>query len=244
MNIKDRESGCMDLYLSELRRIPALGIEEEKACARQAAQGDEAARQRLVSANLRFVIMMARRYRDRGVPLEDLVNEGNLGLIRAAGRFDPDRGVRFVSYAAWWIRHAILTAVRDNGSLIRVPHSRSGNRTQISWRTISLDSPVGGDEDAETLGSRLEDRSAPRPEEALVSASLKNDVGSVLAGLSDREAGILNDRYGITRGTQTSLREVCGRYGLSKERVRQIEKRAMRKIRVSDASQLLHAYTN
>ncbi len=238
----------MGFYLRELCRIPLLDAEQEKALARLAARGDETARQRLVSANLRFVIMVARRYRNRGVPLEDLVNEGNIGLIRAAGLFDPDRGVRFVSYAAWWIRRAILAVIRDNGSLIRVPRScssgRAGARAPVAWRTVSLDCPIGDDEDGESFGSCLEDHSVPRPEEVLMGASLKNDVGSVLAGLSGREAAVVRDRFGLAGSARTSLNEVGRRHGLSKERVRQIEKRAMRKIRVSDTARLLESYAN
>ena len=125
------EQSTMGLYLRELRRIPQLSREEEQAFAARAAQGDQEARQHLIQANLRFVILVAKRYRNRGVPLEDLVNEGNIGLIRAAERFDPDRGVRFVSYAVWWIRQAILKAIHEDGRLIRVPRSRAEELSRI-----------------------------------------------------------------------------------------------------------------
>jgi RNA polymerase primary sigma factor len=241
----------MGLYLRELRRIPLLGAEEEQACARQAAQGDEKARQRLIQSNLRFVILVAKRYRNRGVPMEDLVNEGNIGLIRAVGRFDPDRGIRFVSYAVCWIRQAILKAIRENGGLIRVPRSRPGElprtvelRMQAMQRTISLDSPVAGMEDAEPVGACLEDRSAPKPEESAVGASLKDELGSVLAGLSAREASILQSRFGLDGRRRTSLLEAGRKHGLSKERVRQIEKKALRRIRATDSAWQLMAYAS
>jgi len=125
------EQSTMGLYLRELRRIPQLSREEEQAFAALAAQGDRKARQHLIQANLRFVILVAKRYRNRGVPLEDLVNEGNIGLIHAAEWFDPDRGVRFVSYAVWWIRQAILKAIPENSRLIRLPKSRSGELSRI-----------------------------------------------------------------------------------------------------------------
>jgi RNA polymerase primary sigma factor len=245
------EQGSMGLYLRELRRIPLLSAEEEQACAQLAAQGDEKARQRLIQANLRFVILVAKRYRNRGVPMEDLVNEGNIGLIRAAGRFDPDRGIRFVSYAVCWIRQAILKSIRENGSLIRVPRSRLGElasttelRMRAAQRTLSLDSPVAGIENPDPLGACLADQSAPKPEEALVGASLKDELGSVLAGLSDREASILRYRFGLDGRRRTSLLEAGRKHGLSKERVRQIEKKALRRIRVSDCAWQLMAYAS
>jgi RNA polymerase primary sigma factor len=241
----------MGLYLRELSRIPRLDAEEEQACARLAALGDENERQRMIRANLRFVIMVARRYRNRGVPLEDLVNEGNIGLIQAAGRFDPDRGIRFVSYAVYWIRQAIMKAICENGGLIRVPRGRTGEpqrtaalRVQAAKGMLSLDSPMAGVEDAEPFGACLEDRSAPRPDELAVGTSMKDDLGSVLAGLSDREASILQDRFGLAGRTRTSLQEAGRKHGVSKERVRQIEKKALRKLRVSESAWQLKAYAN
>jgi len=245
------EQSSMGLYLRELRRIPLLDAREEEACARLAAGGDEKARQRLIQANLRFVILVAKRYRTCGVPMEDLVNEGNIGLIRAAGRFDPDRGIRFVSYAFCWIRQAIQKAIRENGSMIRVPRSRLGElprtahlRMQAAQRTLSLDSPVAGMEDSDPLSACLEDRNAPKPEEALVGASMKDEVGSVLAGLSERDASVLRYRFGLNGQRRTSLLEAGRKHGLSKERVRQIEKRALRRIRASDNAQQLLAYAS
>ena len=201
------EQGSLGLYLRELRRIPLLSVEEEQACARSAARGDEKARQRLIQANLRFVILVAKRYRNHGVPMEDLVNEGNIGLIRAAGRFDPDRGIRFVSYAVCWIRQAILKAIRENGSMIRVPRGRPGElprtaalRLQAAQPTLSLDSQVAGMENPDSFAACLEDAKAPKPEEVLLGTSLKDEVASVLAGLSDREASIVRYRYGLGGG--------------------------------------------
>jgi len=245
------EQSSMGLYLRELRRIPLLDAEEEQACARLAANGDEKARQRLIQSNLRFVIMVAKRYRSRGVPMEDLVNEGNIGLIRAAGRFDPDRGIRFVSYAVCWIRQAILKAIRENGSMIRVPRSRPGElprtaalRMQAMQGTFSLDSPVAGREDADSFAACLEDASAPKPEEILLGTSLKDELGSVLSGLSDREASIVRYRFGLDGRRRTSLLEAGRKHGISKERVRQIEKKVLRRIRASDTASQLLAYAS
>ena len=219
----------MGVYLSELRAMPRFTVEEEQACARLAAQGDAAARQRLVEANLRFVISVAKRYQNQGVPLEDLVNEGNIGLIRAAARFDPDRGVRFVTYAVWWIRQAMLNALRPAWT--------------AAW-TLSLDSPIADLEDAEPFGASLADTSAERPEEAMAAASLRDDLDTVLAGLSCREAGILRHRYGLAGLEPATLLETSRKHGLSKERVRQIETKALRKLRASTSARQLHAYVN
>ena len=275
------EGSALGLYLRELRKIPLLSGEEEQSCARRAAQGDPQARQRLIEANLRFVILVAKRYRHCGVPLEDLIDEGNIGLIQASGRFDPDRGIHFVSYAIWWIRQAILKAIHENSRLIRVPKSRVGQLSRIeelrreslmqtgseprlaeiaealmvdegelvtlmqaAQRTLSLDNPLMGMEDPASFGARLEDRSVPNPEEVLVGVSLHEQVDSVLAGLSDREACILQDRFGLDGRDRISLLEAGKKHGLSKERVRQIEKKTLRKIRASESVRQLKVYAN
>jgi len=219
----------MGVYLRELRAMPRFTVEEEQACARLAALGDAAARQHLVEANLRFVIMVAKRYQNQGVPLEDLVNEGNIGLIRAAARFDPDRGARFVTYAVWWIRQAVLDAIRLGSA--------------AAW-TLSLDSPATDFEDAEPFVAGLEDTSVERPEDVTVAASLRDDLDTVLAGLSCREAGILRHRYGLAGRQPATLLETSRKHGLSKERVRQIETKALRKLRASDSARQLQAYLN
>jgi RNA polymerase primary sigma factor len=245
------EQSIMGLYLREIRRIPQMSREEEHAFATRAAHGDRKARQELIQANLRFVILVAKLYRNRGVPLEDLVNEGNIGLIHAAERFDPDRGVRFLSCAVWWIREAILKAIPENNHIVRLPGSRSGElpsttqlRMQAAQKTLSLDTPAPGNEDSGSLGACLEDRSIPRPEEVLVGVSLQEHLESVLAGLSDREACILRDRFGIAGSARITLREVGRKHGLSTERVRQIEKKALRRICASDGTRNLKVYAN
>jgi RNA polymerase primary sigma factor len=222
-------NSSMGVYLRELRAMPRFTAEEEQACARLAALGDAAARQRLVEANLRFVISVAKRYQNKGVPLEDLVNEGNIGLIRAAARFDPDRGVRFVTYAVWWIRQAMLNALRPAWT--------------AAW-TLSLDSPLADFEDAEPFGASLADTSAEKPEEVTETASLCDEVDAVLAGLSPREAGILRHRYGLAGHQPATLLETSRKHGLSKERVRQIETKALRKLRASTDARQLQAWVN
>ncbi len=232
------EQSSMGLYLRDLRRIPLLGAEEEQRCARSAAQGDATARQRLIQANLRFVIAVARRYRNCGLPLEDLVNEGNIGLIRAVEKYDPDRGFRFVSYAVWWIRHAILKAIRENGGLVRMPDGQPAQ-----W-TVSLDSPVGDSGDSESFGALLEDRRTARPEETMVGTSLKEEIGSIMSVLSDRETEVLKDRYGLAGRTLATLQEAGSKYRLSRERIRQIERKALSKIRAAESASELEAYVS
>jgi RNA polymerase primary sigma factor len=275
------EGDALNLYLRELRRIPLLNREEELACARKVVRGDAKAKQRLIQANLRFVILVARQYCNRGVPLEDLINEGNIGLIEAAQRFDPDRGINFVSYAIWWIRQAILKAIRENNRLIRLPSSRTRDLSRIeklryesmaqtgsapsiaqlaeklsieeskivelmqgAQKVLSLDSPAMNAENAQGFGACLEDRSVPKPEEVLVGVSIKEELHSVLAELSAREARVLRDRYGLAGRDRITLLEASKKYRLSKERIRQIEKKALRKIRASGSVQHLKIYTN
>jgi RNA polymerase primary sigma factor len=275
------EGDALNLYLRELRRIPLLNRAEELACARDVARGDAQAKQRLIQANLRFVVLIAKQYCNRGVPLEDLVNEGNIGLIEAAEHFDPDRGVHFISYAIWWIRQAILKAIHENNRLIRIPSSRTRELSRIeelryegmvetgsapsmaqiaeklsieeselvklmqgAQKILSLDSPVHNTENVEAFGASLEDRTIPKPEEVVVDTSIKEELNSVLAQLSVREARILRDRYGLAGRDRITLVEAGKKYGLSKERIRQIEKKALRKIRASGSVQHLKIYTN
>lgn len=222
--------GAMALYMRELRGIPRLGASEEQQAARRAAAGDESARQLLVKANLPFVIMLARQYAGRGAALEDLVSEGNLGLLLAARRFDPERGVRFVTYAAWWVRQAILKAVRQ----------AAAGPAGAGW-ILSLDSGMDA-EDGEPLGARVQDRSFPGPEDAAVGVAVRDQVRAVLAGLPARDAAIVQDRFGLAGTAGIPLREAARRHGLSSERVRQIEKRTLRRIRAAAGAAGLEAF--
>jgi RNA polymerase primary sigma factor len=255
-------------YLAEISRIPLLPREEEERCAREAAAGSEDARRKLVQANLRFVVTVARQYRGSGLPLADLIGEGNIGLIAAAERYDVSRGTHFISYAAWWIRQAIRRAIAEKGRMIRLPSARSAQLRRIEracdemgasslpegalsrvadelrlspsrakdllvlrGEPVSLDAPAGGEPDGPALGETLADTARPLPEETLLLEALKGDIEAMLAGLTEREAEILRCRCGLGGRAPMSLQEVGEAFGLTKERIRQIEKRALRKLR-------------
>jgi RNA polymerase primary sigma factor len=218
----------MSLYLRELRKIPLLTPEEERDCARAAAAGDAAARERLIRANLRFVVAVARQHARGGASLEDLVNEGNIGLMKAAARFDPERGVRFISYAVWWVRQSMR-------------RSLPGRPEEA---TVSLDSPTPGREDESPLWASMEDSSMPRPEETLLGNDLKKGIDTALHVLPRREREILRSRYGLSGDRPMALGELGERCRLSRERIRQIEKRAMSRLRAKGGAETLRAYTN
>jgi RNA polymerase primary sigma factor len=233
---------ALGFYLQELSKAPLLSLEEERLCARASCAGDAAARSRLINANLRFVVMVARQYLHRGLPLEDLINEGNIGLMRAAERFDPERGIRFISYAVWWIRQSMARAIQASGRMIRLPASAQAGPDGMPPDTVSLESTVGGSEDSNTLLASLEDTSVQRPEEVMTDNALKRGIDNALHSLSSREAHILSDRFGLEDRSPLSLEEMGKRYRLSRERIRQIEKKALAKLRKTGAMRELQAY--
>jgi RNA polymerase primary sigma factor len=245
------------LYLKEIARIPLLSREEEQALARRAAGGDPRAKDALIRANLRFVVLVAKRYRRCGLPFEDLINEGNIGLIQAVERYDADRGCPFISYAVWWIRHAVLKAIRANARLVHRPagpadepdpaaeaYPAAGGGTAAWLEPLSLDSPVFDEESSAPLSDLIADRRSRDPDELVVDELLKEEVGRLLSTLPPRDAVILEDRFGLKGGKPVSLQELGNRYLLTKERIRQIEKRALRRLRHRAATRRLKAYLN
>ncbi len=254
-------------YLEEIHRIPMLTREEEQEVARRARDGDQEARDLLVRSNLRFVVTVARRYKSPGLDLMDLISEGNTGLMRAAEKFNPERGFHFVSYAVWWIKQAIRYAIQQKADLIRLPLNRTADLRRIreanrmlenedgidtspeniadivdmrpeqvshlmniSRSPASLDAPIGDGEDF-SLVEQLEDESAQAPGRRLDHYELRREIDRSMEGLEDRERKIIKLRFGLDGGPVLSLKKIAGMIGLSKERVRQIENTAKRKLR-------------
>ncbi|MBL8018906.1 MAG: RNA polymerase sigma factor RpoD/SigA [Leptospirales bacterium] len=277
---RDSESSdsILNWYLNEIHKIPMMDRETEFEVALKAKEGDQQARDRLVKANLRFVVTVARKYQSYGLSMMDLINEGNMGLIRAAERFNPDRGYHFISYAVWWIKQAILFAIQQKSALIRLPLNRTAdlrrideaekwmeNHEQTGMETLSamldmksqeiqhlvnmsrdylsLDAPMGDGEDF-TLGDNIQDQGEDIPESRVEGTELKREIDESLEGLTTREKKVLQLRFGLQGSPVLSLQKIGKRVGLSKERIRQIEKKAIRKIRTGSSSQKLLAYMN
>lgn len=254
---------------------------EDQAKLRKVIRRGEIARQRMIRANLRLVVSVAARYRGYGVPLSDLIQEGNMGLMYAINKFEPERGHKFSTYATWWIRHAVGRAVADQGRTIRLPvhmsekirkvkdaSFRVSQRTgedatinqiatemeltsnkveellQFSRHPISFEAPVSDEEGSASLGDFLPDKQAPSPIENTLDNGLHDQIGQALASLTPREAKIIHLRYGLVDGREHTLTEVGKKYGLTRERIRQIEKVALRKLRHPSRSRKLRAFLN
>ncbi|MDY6968877.1 MAG: sigma-70 family RNA polymerase sigma factor [Spirochaetota bacterium] len=265
-------------YLEQINKIPLLTREEEDKLARAARDGDEEAKEGLIKANLRFVVTIAKKYQTSGISLIDLINEGNLGLIRAAEKFDPDKGFHFISYAIWWIRQAILLAISQKTSLIRIPLNRTADihRIEKVRRTlenqlgrepipaevaeeldmddeevnrlrnikqdyVSLDSSFGEYDDSAIVGM-LEDSRIESPDKKVVDESLREALNSVMDTLSNSEREILVMRFGLDGNNPKSLKEIGEKFNLTKERIRQIEKKAIRHLRHPSRSQKLKSF--
>lgn len=211
-----------DRYLDDIGREPLLSREEESRLARRARRGDRAARHRLVSANLRFVVSIARHYQGRGLPMADLVNEGNLGLLRAVERFDETRGVRFVSYAHWWIRRAIVEAVRRESGL---PTHEGGIA-----RPVSLDEPLGP-RGPNTLQEVLADDRHPPPERRLVRLAMRHSLEASLLDVPERERDVLRRYFGLDSDRPESLNAIAADLGITRERARQLKQRGLDRLR-------------
>lgn len=259
-------------YLREIRQIPRLTPEEERELARRCAQGDEEAIRKMVNANLRLVVSVAKEYSGRGVPLMDLIQEGSIGLLAAARKFDYTRDLRFSTYATKWIRQGVTRCLLNHGGAIRVPvHTAERMRKvqaaqavlrqeqgteptaeeiaarvdmprekvaellQLSPDVCSLDVPVG-DEDKSSFGNLIEDLEAPQPQEELVRKELNDAIDRLLSNLTQRQQTILRLHFGMEDGVCHSLEEIGQKLGISKERVRQVEKQAMDKLQAMGSS--------
>ena len=260
----------LKIYLQEIGQIPVLDEEEEKELGRRSAQGDETARKRLAEGNLRLVVSLARHFTGRGVPLLDLIQEGNMGLMHAAEKYDYQKENRFSTYAAWWIREAMQRAIDQQSREIRVPVHVAENMKKVQkaarelqqtfgrdatpgeiakklgdkseedvkniltylQNPVSLETPVG-ESGEDSLGDMVEDRTEATPEEAMEQLVQKEEVSELLESLSDRERQVIRLRYGLDGGKPGTLEEIGEQLGVTRERVRQIEARALEKLRMN-----------
>ncbi len=277
--ITNRESQSLDKYLQEIGKVELLTPDDEVELARRIREGDQAALEKLTKANLRFVVSVAKQYQNQGLSLGDLINEGNLGLIKAAKRFDETRGFKFISYAVWWIRQSILQALAEQSRIVRLPLNRVGalnkigkafskleqeferepspqeiseilegmseNEVQdtlkISGRHISMDAPLVQGEENRLLDV-LENEEEPDPDSGLINESLSKDVERALSTLTQREAEVIRLYFGIGVEHSLTLEEIGEKFDLTRERVRQIKEKAIRRLRHTSRSKGLKAY--
>jgi len=237
-----RRGGALSRYLADIRSVTPLEREEEQEIAQQISGQMNPAAERLVLANLRFVARIAQAYQHLGVPLEDLISEGNIGLMHAAVRYDPDRGLRFITYAVWWVRKAILGAIERHSSTVRIPAYQTRKRAMLraergdrsaalpSFKSLSLHEPVSPGQDASLL-DELVDRSMPDPEAEIVRRQGLVMLRRFWGCLSSRQRQVLMLRYGLDGRRSLTLKQVGARMGLSRERVRQIQSEAIAKLR-------------
>ncbi|MCD7722067.1 MAG: RNA polymerase sigma factor RpoD/SigA [Prevotellaceae bacterium] len=276
-SITNRESASLDKYLQEIGREELVSVEEEVELAQRIRKGDAAAKEKLTRANLRFVVSVAKQYQNQGLSLPDLINEGNLGLIKAAEKFDETRGFKFISYAVWWIRQSILQALAEQSRIVRLPLNQVGSLNKISkaysqfeqenerrpsvdelaerldmpaekisdtikvsGRHVSVDAPfVEGEENS--LLDVLVNEDSPMADRSLVNESLSREIDRAISTLSAREKEILQMFFGIGRQEMT-LEEIGDEFNLTRERVRQIKEKAIRRLRNNSKSKLLKSY--
>jgi RNA polymerase primary sigma factor len=273
------DENVLSMYLKEINRIPLLSREDEDKYARAAARGEKFAKDMLIKSNLRFVVNVAKKYQNQGMPLADLISEGNIGLINAIERYDVDKGYHFISYAVWWIRQAILKAICEKSRMIRLPLNRANELVQIektrktlegvmtedeemkeiarllemdpdhvadlvavSRELVSLETPVFDERDSSVLGDFVENTAYTPPEDYVVEQNLKDDINEVLRTLSDKEREVIEFRFGLNGRRAMSLKEIGDRFKLTKERIRQIEKSALKRLTHPSRSELLESY--
>lgn len=276
-SITSRDSASLEIYLQEIGHEKLISTEEEEELARRIRKGDQKALERLTKANLRFVVSVAKQYQNQGLSLSDLINEGNLGLIRAAERFDETRGFKFISYAVWWIRQSIQQAIADQSRLIRLPLNQLGSVNKLrrivnkfeqeyqrmpslselmdevdipedklrevmsaGGKQVSMDAPLAN-EDGSNLLEVLPNDDTPNTDNLLVQESLQEEIGRSLELLSERERNILKAFFGIGQPEMT-LEEIGEKYGLTRERVRQLKEKAIRRLRHDAHSKRLKAF--
>ena len=278
-NGHNTEASTLTTYLKEINKIPLLTAEEELKYAKLAAKGDKHAKDMLVNANLRFVVNVAKKYQNQGLPLMDLISEGNIGLMNAAERFDALKGYKFISYAVWWIKQAILKAICEKSRMIRLPLNRANELVQIekakkdmefagsesteldeiagllkmdnkmvqtivnaAREPISIAAPVFDDPDSCNVNDFLQDEMHQMPEDYALDMSLRGEINKLLKNLNKREAEIIRYRFGLDGYEQLSLKEIGLIFNLTKERIRQIEKKALQALKKPAETQKLSTY--
>ncbi|MBO5674348.1 MAG: sigma-70 family RNA polymerase sigma factor [Paludibacteraceae bacterium] len=276
-SITNRESASLDKYLQEIGREPLIPVDEEVELARRIRNGDRVALEKLVKANLRFVVSVAKQYQNQGLSLPDLIDEGNLGLIKAAEKFDETRGFKFISYAVWWIRQSILQALAEQSRIVRLPLNQVGSLNKInkayqrfeqeherkpsaeelaelldipvdkiadtlkmSGRQVSVDAPFVEGEDNSLIDVMVNEDS-PNADHTLINESLSREIDRALATLTPREADIIRKFFGIGVPEKT-LEEIGIEFRLTRERVRQIKEKAIRRLKTSSRSKILKTY--
>ena len=276
-SITNRESASLDKYLQEIGHEELISVEEEVELAQRIRKGDRKALEKLTKANLRFVVSVAKQYQNKGLSLPDLINEGNLGLIKAAEKFDETRGFKFISYAVWWIRQSILQAIAEQSRIVRLPLNQVGSVNKINkianrfeqeherrpsadeignfvdlpeekiedalkvnTRHVSMDAPFADGEENSLLDI-LPNNDSPDTDFELVMESLRNEINRALLTLNERERHIIEAFFGINQPEMT-LEEIGEKFGLTRERVRQIKEKAIRRLRHNTKNKLLRSY--
>ncbi len=278
-SITNRESQSLDKYLQDIGKEELITAEEEVELARKIRAGDQRALEKLTRANLRFVVSVAKQYQNQGLTLPDLINEGNLGLIKAAQKFDETRGFKFISYAVWWIRQSILQALAEQARIVRLPLNQVGSLNKInkaysrleqeferqpsaeelaealevpedkikeslsvSGRHVSMDAPLSTAEDGGTLMDVMANPDSPKADHELMSESLQREIERSLSTLTDKEREIIRLFFGIGMNHGLTLEEIGAKFNLTRERVRQIKEKAIRRLRHTSRNKLLKAY--
>ena len=276
--VTNRETASLDKYLQEIGKVELISAEEEVELAQRIKQGDKVALEKLTKANLRFVVSVSKQYQNQGLSLPDLINEGNLGLIKAAQRFDETRGFKFISYAVWWIRQSILQALAEQSRIVRLPLNKIGSINKINkayakleqeferepnaeeiaevleiteaevkesmknaGRHISMDAPLIQDED-NTMYDVLKSDEAPTPETELLYESLRKEIDRAISTLTPREADVVRLYFGLNGSHPMTLEEIGEKFDLTRERVRQIKEKAIRRLKHTSRSKILKSY--
>ncbi len=277
--ITNRETASLDMYLHDIGRVELITAEEEVILAQKIKSGDQRALDKLVRANLRFVVSVSKQYQNQGLSLPDLINEGNLGLIKAAQRFDETRGFKFISYAVWWIRQSILQALAEQSRIVRLPLNKIGAINKINKalskmeqdlerepsydeigemlemlpqdiqdtmrnnnRHLSMDAPLSVGEDGGSMYDLMQNESSQAPDKELIGESLQLEITRALATLTEREADVVKLFFGLGGKHPHSLEEIGEKFDLTRERVRQIKEKAVRRLKHGSRSRLLKAY--